>query len=231
MRIFSSCQENPIATETRKRTRLSPEARREQLVEIGAQLFAQRPFNDVWIEEVAEAAGVSRGLVYHYFPNKRDFFSAIVLHGMRGAFEISAPEPHTSPEQWLLDGIDHIFDYAKANANTFRAAYTSRHEIDAEVNQAINAGRDLQVDRIAAFVTPGEEASETLRVGVEGWSSMLYSLILEWLDGRASDREKLVKLAAGALAATIYTSLLVDGRADRLAEVTRFLSPSVADGN
>jgi AcrR family transcriptional regulator len=52
------------------RQRLSPERRREQLLQIGARLFAEHPYEDVWIEEVAELAGVSRGLLYHYFPTK-----------------------------------------------------------------------------------------------------------------------------------------------------------------
>ncbi|MDI9916529.1 TetR/AcrR family transcriptional regulator [Rhodococcus sp. IEGM 1379] len=62
------------------RRRLDREQRRTQLLDIGTQLFADRSYEDVWIEEVAEIAGVSRGLMYHYFPTKRDFFAAIVEH-------------------------------------------------------------------------------------------------------------------------------------------------------
>jgi AcrR family transcriptional regulator len=47
------------------RTRLSTERRREQLLAIGAGLFAKRPYDEVWIDEVAEIAQVSRGLLYH----------------------------------------------------------------------------------------------------------------------------------------------------------------------
>jgi AcrR family transcriptional regulator len=54
----------------RSRRRLDPEQRRAQLLDIGARLFAERAYEDVWIEEVAELAGVSRGLMYHYFPTK-----------------------------------------------------------------------------------------------------------------------------------------------------------------
>ncbi len=63
---------------TSARRRLAPEQRRAQLLDIGARLFADRPYEDVWIEEVAELAEVSRGLMYHYVPTKRDFFAAIV---------------------------------------------------------------------------------------------------------------------------------------------------------
>ena len=53
------------------RTRLSTEQRRLQLLAIGAELFARRPYEQVSIEEVAEIAQISCGLLYHYFPSKR----------------------------------------------------------------------------------------------------------------------------------------------------------------
>src|SRR5271163_5309073 len=54
------------------------EDRREQLLRIGTELFATQPYDEVWIGEVARAAGVSRGLLYHYFPGKRAFYAEIV---------------------------------------------------------------------------------------------------------------------------------------------------------
>jgi AcrR family transcriptional regulator len=63
---------------SRTRRRLSTGERREQLLSVGARLFSESPYDDVWIEQVAEIAGVSRGLLYHYFPTKRDFFAAVV---------------------------------------------------------------------------------------------------------------------------------------------------------
>ena len=60
------------------RTRLSREARQDQLLDLGAELFADKSYEDVHIEVLAEEAGVSRGLLYHYFPTKRAFFAAMV---------------------------------------------------------------------------------------------------------------------------------------------------------
>ena len=60
------------------RRRLSPEDRRAELLALGAEVFGQRPYDDVRIDEIAERAGVSRALMYHYFPDKRAFFAAVV---------------------------------------------------------------------------------------------------------------------------------------------------------
>lgn len=192
-------------------------------------MFAERPFNDVWIEQVAQEAGVSRGLVYHYFPNKRDFYSAIVRHGMRNAFELTEPDPDLPPDRWLPAGIERLLDYVEQNADAFRAVYSGRHSVDEDVRAALREGREAQIARMCEYVSPEEPPSETLRLGMEGWIAMLDALMLEWLDGRKIEREQLVKLASGSLAGTIASALLADGRADRLADL-RHLVPDVFRG-
>ena len=77
----------------RTRRRLSTEERREQLLAVGARLFSESPYDDVWIEQVAEIAGVSRGLLYHYFPTKRDFFAAVVERESERMLRMTARRP------------------------------------------------------------------------------------------------------------------------------------------
>ncbi len=218
--------EPEIATKTQKRTRLSPEARREQLVEIGARLFAERPFNDVWIEQVAQEAGVSRGLVYHYFPNKSDFFSAIVRHGMRHAFEMTAPDQTLPPDRWLTDGVERLVEFVDSNADAFRAVFAGRHSVDEDVRAAVRENRDLQVERICAVLSPSEPASETLRMAVEGWIAMLDAMLLEWVDGRPIQRDRLVKLACGSLIGAVVSAMHADGKGDQIASM-QHLAPAV----
>jgi AcrR family transcriptional regulator len=215
-----------IGVNTPKRTRLSPEARREQLVEIGARLFAERPFNEVWIEQVAQEAGVSRGLIYHYFPNKSDFFSAIVRHGMRHAFDLTAPDKSLPPEKWLVDGVERLVDFVEANADAFRAVFAGRHSVDEDVRAAVRENRDRQVGRITALLSPDEPPSETMRLGVEGWIAMLDAMLLEWLDGRRIERDLLIRLACGSLIGTVVTALTVDGNTKQIERI-RHLAPAV----
>ena len=60
------------------RTRLDLDARRRQLVEIGLELFSERAYDEIAIDDIAAQAGISKGLLYHYFPSKRDFYVAII---------------------------------------------------------------------------------------------------------------------------------------------------------
>lgn len=193
-------------------------------MEIGARLFAERPFNDVWIEEVAKAAGVSRGLVYHYFPNKRDFYSAIVRHGMRSAFELTAPDPDLPPDQWITAGIENLLDYVEQNADAFRAVYSGRHSVDDDVREALKEGRNAQIDRMCEYLSPEEPPTVTLRLAIEAWIALLDTMMLQWIDGHQIERAKLVQVASGSLVGTVAAAFVADGNIDRLAGL-RHLAP------
>ena len=81
------------------RRRLSPDDRRNELLALGAEVFGQRPYDEVRIDEIAERAGVSRALMYHYFPDKRAFFAAVVRAEGERLFEAtnSPPQPGLRP--------------------------------------------------------------------------------------------------------------------------------------
>lgn len=63
---------------TTTRTRLTPDQRREQLLELGLELFAGHTIEDISIDRLSEEAGVSRGLLYHYFGSKQGFHEAVI---------------------------------------------------------------------------------------------------------------------------------------------------------
>src|SRR5690242_4164925 len=66
------------ADEARARVRLDVDERRAQLVALGLAEFGTRTYDDVSIDLIAQAAGISKGLLYHYFPTKRAFYVACV---------------------------------------------------------------------------------------------------------------------------------------------------------
>ncbi len=85
------------------RRRLSPDDRRGELLALGAEVFGQRPYDEVRIDEIAERAGVSRALMYHYFPDKRAFFAAVVRAEGERLFEATNAPP--DPDQSLFDQL------------------------------------------------------------------------------------------------------------------------------
>ncbi len=117
----------------RTRRRLSTGERREQLLSVGARLFSESPYDDVWIEQVAEIAGVSRGLLYHYFPTKRDFFAAVVERESERMLRMTATVPGVPAREQLDANLDAFLAYVEEHAHGYRAF----HRADASGDQAV----------------------------------------------------------------------------------------------
>ena len=61
-----------------KFSRLDPSQRREQILDAANALFAERPYEEVSIEDIAGSAGVSRGLVHHYFGGRKEVYIGLI---------------------------------------------------------------------------------------------------------------------------------------------------------
>src|ERR1700683_998104 len=103
------------------RSRLEVDAPRAQLVTLGIDLFAAHSYDEVSIDELARAAGVSKGLLYHYFPTKRDFYVATVQEGARQLLELTDTPDTMAPLDRLRAGLDAYLDYVDAHAPAYAA--------------------------------------------------------------------------------------------------------------
>ncbi|MFF9134848.1 TetR/AcrR family transcriptional regulator [Streptomyces sp. NPDC014806] len=189
----------------RTRRRLSTEERREQLLSVGARLFSESPYDDVWIERVAEIAGVSRGLLYHYFPTKRDFFAAVVERESARMLRMTAAVPGVPVREQLTAGLDTYLEYVHAHAHGYRAF----HRADAAGDQAVRrvyqralAAQERQI--LAALAADPEfgpvfEQRPDVRLAVRGWLAFTTAVCLEWLRGAELSREQVRDLCARAL--------------------------------
>ncbi|MEW2119859.1 TetR/AcrR family transcriptional regulator [Streptomyces sp. NPDC005474] len=193
----------------RTRRRLSTGERREQLLSVGARLFSENPYDDVWIEQVAEIAGVSRGLLYHYFPNKRDFFAAVVERESERMLRMTAAVPGVPAREQLAANLDAFLAYVEEHAHGYRAF----HRADASGDQAVRkvyqralAAQERQI-LVALAADPefgrlSEERPE-LRLAVRGWLAFTTAVCLEWLRGSDLSREQVRDLCARSLLGTL----------------------------
>ncbi|MGA4837899.1 TetR/AcrR family transcriptional regulator [Streptomyces sp. G45] len=196
----------------RTRRRLSTEERKEQLLTVGARLFAQNPYDEVWIERVAEIAGVSRGLLYHYFPTKRDFFAAVVERESRHMLRLTAVVPGRPVREQLAAGLDAFLGYVETHGEGFRAFHRGeaggdpvvrevyREALAAQERQVLEA---LAADPETAHLGAGGAGAAALRLAVRGWLAFMVAVCLEWLDERELSREQVRDLCARTLLGAI----------------------------
>ncbi|MFF4882016.1 TetR/AcrR family transcriptional regulator [Streptomyces nigra] len=188
----------------RARRRLGTEERRAQLLAVGARLFSEHPYDEVWIEQVAEIAGVSRGLLYHYFPTKRDFFAAVVERESERMLRMTATEPGVPVREQLAASLDTFLGYVEAHAHGYRAF----HRADAAGDQAVRtvyrralAAQERQILQALAadpeFGPAGERPE--VRLAVRGWLAFTTAVCLEWLRRDDLTREQVRDLCVRAL--------------------------------
>ena len=184
-----------------------PAQRRSELLDVGCQLFASRPYDEVWIDHDAEQAGVSRGLLYHHFGSKRAFLHAIVEHETAVLFEATQPDLSLAPADRLSQTLDAYLAYVVDHAHGYRAMFRGAPGADATVRQMIEDNLERQRQRILDAVAPTDPPDQALSLAVRGWLAFLTATALDWLDHRQIDETALRELWANTLIATLSAVL------------------------
>ena len=117
----------------RKRQRLQLDERREQLLDIGLELFTEGSYESVSIDQIAAAAGVSKGLLYHYFGGKRAFYVACVRQASEHMLAEVRPDPELPPPVRAWNGLNAYLDYVHARSGVFTSLLQGGQVVDAEV--------------------------------------------------------------------------------------------------
>ena len=116
------------------RVRMTPDGRREQLLDLGVRLLATRSLEELSIETLAEEAGISRGLLYHYFGSKQDFHTAVVRRAADDLFaRHRAAGQGDAARAAAADSLAAYVDYVVAN----RPGYVSLVRAAAGGNEAL----------------------------------------------------------------------------------------------
>ena len=190
-----------------ERRRLSPDDRRNELLALGAQVFGQRPYDEVRIDEIAEKAGVSRALMYHYFPDKRAFFAAVVRNEGEKLFEATnaPPDSDASLFEQLRAGVLAYLDYDEAHPHGAWAAYMGMGRSDPVLRGIDDVDNDRQADRIMSRMLEAfggsldSKLERDLQVTVYGWLAYTFELCRQRVVDPSIDKDFIADSCAHAL--------------------------------
>ena len=189
------------------RRRLSPDDRRNELLALGAEVFGQRPYDEVRIDEIAERAGVSRALMYHYFPDKRAFFAAVVRAEGERLFEATntPPEPGQTLFGQVRAGVLAYLHYDEGHPHGAWAAYMGMGRSDPVLRGIEDIDNDRQanriIDRIADAVggAMGADVERDLRATIYGWLAFTFEMCRQRLLDPSLDADLIADLCAHGL--------------------------------
>jgi AcrR family transcriptional regulator len=184
------------------RQRLDLEVRREQLLQAAFDLFVAKTYDEVGIEDVARAAGASKGLLYHYFPTKKDLYRAAVQRGADLLLERTYMPPETPPLDRLEKGLAAYFDYVEEHGAAYAALMGSGVGVDPDVAAIVETTRAVIAERILEAL-PLAAIDVTVRAAVRGWIGFVEAIALTWLRDRSPPLSTMRDLAAEVLTAAI----------------------------
>ncbi|MFD4348944.1 TetR/AcrR family transcriptional regulator [Streptomyces coelicoflavus] len=210
------------------RRRMGVEERRQQLIGVALDLFSRRSPDEVSIDEIASAAGISRPLVYHYFPGKLSLYEAAL---QRAADDLAArfAEPRQGPlGARLLRVMGRYFDFVDEHGPGFSALMRGGPAVGSSTTNAlVDSVRQAAYVQILSHLDVTEPPAR-LELVVRSWVSLAESTALIWLDGRRVPRAELERQLVHDFAALLAVSAAYDEEMGAL--VRRVVADEPSDG-
>jgi AcrR family transcriptional regulator len=193
------------------RLRLQIDQRRAQLLELGIKLFSTRSYNDLSIDDVAAAAGISKGLLYHYFPGKQEFYVEVIREASQRLQRLTAPDPSLSPAARLRAAVDAHLNYVQEYGPVYAAIYKSGVAIAPEVSAILEEHRRVVLQYFLHDFRISRPRP-VLRSALRAWISMVEGASLDWITHPELDRNDLRDLLIAGYAAMLGKALELDPR-------------------
>ncbi|HET9739609.1 MAG TPA: TetR/AcrR family transcriptional regulator [Solirubrobacteraceae bacterium] len=185
-------------------TRLDVDERRRRLLDLGADLFARHPYDELSMARIAREAGISKALLYHYFPSKQAYFAATLEQAAAELAQATAPDPELPPAEQLAGSLDAYLTWIEEHADAYTKLFPSIGAVP-EVRELVDRVRDETAQRIVDGIAAGEPGP-ALRAAVRGWLWFIDGAVLDWLEHREMDRARLHGLLLGTLLGAVTAS-------------------------
>lgn len=189
--------------------RLQVDQRRQQLLEAGSRLFAEHTFEEISMQQIAQAAGVSKPLLYHYFPSKIDLFKAAVAEKTTELRALIEPTGTGDPMQQLNEILDAYLSWIEANARAWSKLMQSAASLP-EAQELIETFRQHAINTTLKQLTGDRAPRPALRTAIKGWLAYTDAAILDWVQTKELTRQQLRHMLLSAFAATLLAAQQAD---------------------
>jgi AcrR family transcriptional regulator len=152
---------------------------------------------------IAREAGISKALLYHYFPSKQAYFAATLEQAAAELAEVTQPDPEKPPVEQLAGSLDAYLGWVERHMGAYDKLLRSVGAVP-EVREMVDRVRDETAERILAGL-PNERTPE-LRAAVRGWLWFMDGVVLDWIEHRDLDRQRILGLLLGTLLGAVTAS-------------------------
>jgi AcrR family transcriptional regulator len=200
-----------------RRVRLQIDERRAQLLELGIRLFSTHSYDDISIDDVAEAAGISKGLLYHYFQGKREFYVEVIREASLQLRRLTEPDPTLPPAARLRAAVDAHLNYVHDHGPVYGAIYRSGVAIAPEVSVILEEHREVIMQYFLRDLRVSKP-SPVLRAALRAWIAMMEGASLDFIAHPEIGRDALRELVIAGYAAMLAKAGNLDPKTARALE-------------
>ena len=168
--MLNSVSEPPV------RRRLSAEERRRQLVGIGLAKIVEKPIQDLSMDDIATEAGISRGLLFHYFPTKTDFYLACIAAAGRRILRNTAPDEGRSGPEQVEETTRLMVEQIERRRDFYLALVHGHGVADPRVAEVMESVRDVSTDRVVQALDVAPRQRDVVRA----WWAYTEDRALTW---------------------------------------------------
>lgn len=154
---------------------MAPDERRKQLIGIGLRMLAERPIQQLSVDAVAAEAGISRGLLFHYFATKSDFYDAVLGAAVRRTLRNTAPDEGVDARTALWQMVERFYQQIERRRDSYLALVYGNGALPlgGDRVQSVRAGF---ADRVAAVLGLGGDALPV----THAWHAYVEDRALQW---------------------------------------------------
>ena len=198
----------PFEMSTPAYTRLDVDERRRQLLEAGERIFGERSYDEVSMSDIAKEAGISKGLLYHYFPSKKELFRA-TLEAAASTLAIQVdPDLSLPPQDRVAQSLDAYLDWIESHTAGYVRLLEDASRIT-EARELLTSVREETAQMIASQAVDGDPP-RTLVTAALGWLWFMDGVCLDWIARRHMTRAQVRDLLLSVLFAAILSASGVD---------------------
>ncbi len=188
------------------RRRLSADDRRRQLVGIGLAMIIETPIQDLSLDQVAVEAGISRGLLFHYFPTKTDFYLACISAAGRRILRNTAPDVSASGADQVRQMVTAMVEQLDRRRSFYHPLVHGSGVADPRASEVYDSVRSVSTDRVLDAL----ELLPVARPAVHAWWAYVEDRALSWsavpVDERTASLPELVSHCETVLHAVLGVS-------------------------
>jgi AcrR family transcriptional regulator len=170
-------------------------------------MLATRTLDALSVEDIARTAGISRGLLFHYFASKQEFHVAVARAAAAELIERTAPDPGLPPVEALRGAIGAYIDYVAENPDNYKSLVRGAASGDDAMRAIFDATRATLAGRVVGVVAQlGLQLGPRAELAVHGWVAFAEECTIRWIDTRSTERAELAELLTKALPALVLAA-------------------------